>query len=107
MSKYLLVESHSPWESGDTAYLFALARQLAEAGNEVTLYLVQNGVLPARQGAQDHGLADVSRKVRLLADAFSLRERAIAESGLIAGATASDIEAVVDMLAAGFRAIWH
>ena len=107
MAKYLLIESRSPWESGDVTYLFALARDLAEAGNEVTLYLVQNGVLPARKGAHDHGLAELSRKVTLLADGFSLRERAIAENGLIAGAKASGIEAVVDLLAAGVRAVWH
>jgi hypothetical protein len=107
VAKYLLIESRSPWESGDVSYLFDLARDLAEAGNEVTLFLVQNAVLPARKGAQDHGLAGLSRKVRLLADGFSLRERAIAESGLIPGATVSNIEAVVDLLAGGFRAVWH
>jgi len=107
VAKYLLIESRSPWESGDVSYLFGLARDLAAAGNEVTLFLVQNGVLPARRGAQDHGLAELSRKVTLLADGFSLRERAIAENGLITGARVSNVEAVVDLLAEGVRAIWH
>ncbi len=45
--------------------------------------------------------------MRLLADDFSLRERAIAVEGLGPGVAASPIEAVVDLVAAGAKAIWH
>lgn len=35
MSKYLLIQSKSPWESGDIAQFSALARDLENAGGEV------------------------------------------------------------------------
>lgn len=107
MAKYLLVESRNPWESGDVGYLYALARDLAGGGNDVTLFLVQNGVMPARKGAQDGGLAELAGKLKVLADGFSLRERAIARDALISGVAVSDVDAVVDLLAAGAKAVWH
>ena len=107
MATYVLIESRSPWDSADVPYFYRLAEELAASGNEVTLYLVQNGVLPARQGAQESGLASLSGKVKVLADDFSLRERAIAAAGLRQGVSAASIEAVVDLLASGAKAAWH
>jgi hypothetical protein len=43
LKKVLLIQSKSPWESGDLAPFCSLERELATAGNEVTLFLVQNG----------------------------------------------------------------
>lgn len=107
MAKYLLIESRNPWESGDVAYLYGLARDLAGSGNEVTLFLVQNGVMPARKGARDDGLAELAGKVEVLAAGFSLRERAIGRDAVMQGVTVSDVDAVVDLLAGGAKAIWH
>ena len=107
MERYLLIESRSPWESGATAEFYRLARDLAGQGHEVTLYLVQNGVLAARAGAREAGLADVASHARVLADDFSLRERGIAVKDLRATVKSGAIETVVDMLADGVRAIWH
>src|SRR4029450_6336607 len=45
MADYLLIESRDPFESNDVGYYCDLARGLVEAGNQVTLFLVQNGVL--------------------------------------------------------------
>ena len=45
MAGYLLIESRDPFESNDVSYYCDLARGLAEAGNQVTLFLVQNAVL--------------------------------------------------------------
>ena len=53
MARYLLIESRDPFDSNDTQFWSDLAGQLAAAKNEVTLFLVQNGVLPARQGARN------------------------------------------------------
>jgi predicted peroxiredoxin len=109
MAKYLLIESKSPWESGDVGYAFGLARDLASAGNEVTLYLVQNAVMPLRKGAKDGGLGELisGGKVKVLADDFSLRERAIGNDKLVGGVKVAGIETVVDALADGVKAIWH
>ena len=55
MAKYLLIESRDPFESNDVAFAYGLASDLAKEGNEVTLFLVQNGVLPARPGLSQGG----------------------------------------------------
>ena len=51
MADYLLIESRDPFEFRDTVFCTDLARRLADTGNRVTIFLVQNGVLPARGGA--------------------------------------------------------
>ena len=53
------------------------------------------------------GLQALVGSVTLLADDFSLRERAIPSDGLIAGVAPAPIEVVVDALAQGARALWH
>jgi predicted peroxiredoxin len=109
MSRYLVIESRNGWESGDVAYAFGLAKDLAAAGHDVTLYLVQNGVMPARKDAKDPALADLMKagKVKVLADDFSLRERGIEQGELLRGIAASKIDVVIDLMAAGAKSIWH
>ena len=107
MVRYLLIESRSPWESAQVAQFYDLARELASLGHETTLFLVQNGVMPAREGAQDTGLPRTSGRVRVVADEFSLRERAIPADRLIEGVDPAGIETVVDALAGGTRVVWH
>lgn len=51
MAKYLLIESRDPFESPDTANYLDWAKGLVKDGHTVTLFLVQNGVLPARPSA--------------------------------------------------------
>ncbi len=108
MPKYLLIESRDPFDSNDTGFCGDLARQLKAANNEVTVFLVQNGVLPARAGARGGDLAGLAAAgVSVLADSFSLKERGIDESGLAPGVAAAPLEVVLDALAAGARVIWH
>jgi predicted peroxiredoxin len=108
MAKYILIESRDPFESNEVAQTYELAAGLAGAGNEVTLFLVQNGVLPARSGAKSDALAGAAGNgVTVLADDFSLRERAIAADQLVAGVAAAALDVVVDQLADGAKAIWH
>ena len=107
MAKYLLIESRTPWEAGDVDHYYGLARDLAGAGSEVTLFLVQNGVMPARKGARNAGLQALTGRVKVLADDFSLRERAIAQGALLDGVEAAGIDTVVDLLAEGAKAVWH
>jgi hypothetical protein len=107
MATYLLVESRSPWETGDAGFIGSLSKDLQAQGHDVTVYLVQNGVLPARRGARDTGLADLAATVRVFADDFSLRERAIGADALVPGVRPAAIETVVELLARGARALWH
>ena len=86
MGKYLLIESSDPFAAGEAEYYYGLAKDLAAAGNAVTLFLVQNGVL---------------------ADDFSLRERGIATDGLIDGVAPAPLDTVIDHLADGAKVVWH
>ena len=83
-----------------------MARGLAEGDNQVTLFLVQNGVLAARPSAHAAALSALARSgVTVLADDFSLQERGITK--LAEGVAAAPIEVVVDHLAAGHKTLWH
>jgi hypothetical protein len=108
MSKYMLIESRDPFESNDVAFSYDLAAGLAKAGHEVTLLLVQNGVLPARRGAKADALARaMSAGVKVLADDFSLAERGIATSRLVGGVAPAPIDVVVEHMAHGHKTLWH
>lgn len=107
MAQYVLIESREPGESPAVLDHYDFAADLAARGNDVTLFLVQNGVLPARRGAAADALARVAaRGVKLLADDFSLRERGIA-APLGAGATAAPIDFVVERMLGGAKVVWH
>ncbi len=108
MANYLLIESRDPFDSNDVANFYGLASGLAKAGNGVTLFLVQNGVLPARQCSASAALAEVAGAgVEVLADEFSLQERGIAAERLVAGVSPSPLDRVIDAMADGHKTIWH
>ena len=109
MASYVLIESRDPFES-NVRHFYDLAASLARAENDVTLFLVQDGVLAARSGQRAPGvtLADLGRAgVRVLADEFSLRERGIAPARLSEAVKAASVEAIVDRLGTGAHALWH
>jgi hypothetical protein len=107
MDKYLLIESRDPFEAKDVLFSYDLAASLAAQG-EVTLFLVQNGVLPARRCAESRPLTDLARLgVRVLADEFSLRERGIPLDRIAEGVRPAPLDVVIDQLAEGRKALWH
>jgi predicted peroxiredoxin len=107
MAKYLLIESRDCFESSDQSY-WQMASDLQKAGNEVTLFLVQNGVLPARRGPKSAELTTLSEAgVTIMADEFSLRERGIDSSRLSEVVQASPLDLVIDQMAEGTKTIWH
>ncbi len=108
MNRYLLIESRDPFDSNDVATYCGLAGDLARRGKEVVLFLVQNGVLMARSGAQTELLHNVVQAgVVVLADEFSLRERGIPTERLTEGVAGSPLDRVVDEMAEGTKVIWH
>ena len=108
MTGYLLIESRDPFDSATTGGFASLAENLAKAGHAVTLFLVQNGVLPARHGARPGPLAALAGNgVEILADEFSLRERGISPNRLVAGVKAAPLDLVIDRLTDGRKALWH
>ena len=106
MADYLLIESRDPFESNDVAYYCDLARGLAETGNKVTVFLVQNAVLAARPLARSPALrALIGAGVTVLADDFALQERGITR--LLDGVRSAPIETVVDRMEANHKTLWH
>ncbi|HEX7028931.1 MAG TPA: DsrE family protein [Gammaproteobacteria bacterium] len=108
MSSYLLIESRDPYESADTVHISELAASLRRAGNDVSVLLINNGVLPARRDSEGaHLNALLQSNVNVLADDFSLRERAIDLAALKQGIEAVAIDYVIDKLIGGAKVIWH
>lgn len=108
MSKYLLIESRDPFEWNEVPRQYELAAGLAKEGNTVCLFLIQNGVLPARKSSKSDLLNQLTKAgVEVFADDFSLRERGISTASLAPGIKAKGIDLVVDQLAEGRKAIFH
>lgn len=108
MAKYLFIESRDPFESTDSQYFAELVEGIAARQNDTTVFFVQNGVLPLRRGAKynDRISGLIGRKVRLLADRFSLKERGISQ--VVDGVEVADIDRLVDLLLEpGVKAVWH
>jgi sulfur relay (sulfurtransferase) complex TusBCD TusD component (DsrE family) len=106
LSEYLLIESRDPFESNDVGYYYELARGLVEAGNQVTLFLIQNAVFAARSAAQAPQLqALVGSGLKILADEFALKQRGVTK--LLDGVEIAPIDIVVDHLEAGHKTLWH
>jgi intracellular sulfur oxidation DsrE/DsrF family protein len=107
MADYLLFESRDPFDCAEVGSHWALAEGLARDAGRVTLFLVQNGVLTTRPGARARELARLAAAgVEVLADDFSLRERGIPPARLPAGVKAASIDAALDRLAEGRKALW-
>ncbi len=108
MAKYLIIESRDPFESQDSRNLPELIEGLADRGNEITLFLIQNGVLPLRKNSKFSSIYPELRKkkVKIMADAFSLRERAI-QNPLLEVDIAETSDLVKLILTPNTKVIWH
>lgn len=113
MHDYLLIESGGPAEGPGCARFIADAVALAGQGARVALLLIQNGVTGAvGETAAAETAAALAEFLRrggeLWIDAFSVRQRALAEADLLAGARMVRIGDVADrLLTPGVRAVWH
>jgi sulfur relay protein TusB/DsrH len=109
MSQYLLIESKSPLDGGD--YSFELARQLGEGGHNVSIYLIQDAVFAARtrfDAGEKLVAAAKAKKIPLLADEVSLRQRGITRERLAEAVRVSTMDELVDLLMEkSDKAIWH
>jgi len=107
MADYLLIASRDPYESHDVRPYYDLTSQLKARGNNVTVFLVQNGVLPARRSTASQHLTALSEQgVAVLADGFSLDERGIADDRLADGVARAPLSRVVDHLERGSKTLW-
>ena len=107
MTRYVFIESRDPFESRDTEFVEQTAISVKERGHDVTVLLVQNGVLAARKSAGRLGRL-AAAGVTLLADDLSLRERGIKTEELAPGIREAAIDELVDaMVQQKTKAIWH
>jgi len=109
MSRYIFIESRDPFDSRDVQFVEKTAAALQQRGNDVMVFLVQNGVLACRSKADDPYLSQLtSSGVTVLADDFSLRERGIRPDEMVAGIKPASIEMLVESLVQpGTKALWH
>ena len=109
MISYVFIESRDPFESRDTQFVADTATALKEHDNEVTVFLIQNGVLAARRNSIGSHLPQLaSAGVTLLVDGFSLKERGIAPTEINSTIRESNVETLVDILVReNTKAIWH
>ena len=110
MANYLLIESRDPFTSNDTSAYTELAMDLVKQGNDVTLFLVENGVFACRAAIEQNSLASImGSKVEVLADSFSLRERGIGSSEWLEGVEAVEMDLLVDKIMdqPNTKVIWH
>src|SRR5262245_51609386 len=107
MENYLLIASRDRFTARDVDAFYRLAASLVASGKSVTLFLVQNGVLPARHGPGAEPLTRLARNgVKVMADEFSLRERGITRDRLASGVIVADLGHVIDAMADGARTLW-
>lgn len=108
MANYVLIESRDPFEHRSFEEQMQLAKGLSDAGNDVTVFLVENGVLAARPSGASKALDALKGSgVKLLADEFSVRERGIRADKMASGVKAESVDFIVDAMAAGNKVIWH
>ena len=109
MTNYVFIESRDPFELRDTRFVVETVTALKQLDNEVTIFLVQNGVLACRKKAVGSYLPELARTgVALLADDFSLCERGIQAAEMTTGIQPSSIDSLVVLLAReNTKAIWH
>ena len=107
MSNYIFIESRDPFESRDTVFIEETALAVKDRGHNVTIFLVQNGVLGARKNA--HRLQRLANAgVTLLADDLSLSERGIKTDELVPAIQSSSIDELVErMVQKSTKALWH
>lgn len=107
MTSYLLIESRDPYSTQAVPGHVELAVALRRAGSRVTLYLVQNGVLPCRAGADGDALHEaLAAGVEVLADDFSLRERGIADDEIARGVREAQVDTVIARLAEDWKVLF-
>jgi hypothetical protein len=107
VAKVLLIESRDPFDHAQVGRGYELAGGLLAQRDEVTYFLLENGVLPARRCSRSAPLGELAKRgARVLADELSLRERGIDRNRLADGVQAAELDEVVELLSQGCKAIW-
>src|SRR5690606_36510408 len=99
MSHYLFIQSQDPFADARATRQYELAIDLKNRGNDVTVVLVQNGVIPARRQAACQAFdALAANGLTLVADTFSLEQRDIDPKQLKDNITIGSMDNVIDAM---------
>lgn len=108
MARYLIVDSRDLTEYTSGKYIQKVAGKLKEDGNEVTLFLIENGVIAAREGGDiGKSLTDLSKRgTKIMADDISCKARGVAQ--LAEGITQATVDQLADLITEGSdKVIWY
>jgi sulfur relay protein TusB/DsrH len=108
MARYLIVDSRDLTEYTNGGYIQKVAGKLKQDGNDVTLFLIENGVLAARKGAEiGKNLTELSKRgTRIMAEDISCRARGIGQ--LVEGVAQSNMDQLADLIAEGSdKVLWY
>jgi len=108
MARYLIVDSRDLTEYTGAGFIQKAAGQLQGAGNEVTLFLIENGVIAARKGSDVGGkLAALAQGgVRIVVDDVSCSARGISQFS--DGVVSSNIDHLADLIVEGSdKVFWY
>ena len=108
MTHYLILESRDPYDFTDWSNMQQVITDLKRGGHEVTLFLLQNGVLPARKGTpfENYFTEIHALGITTFADFFALQERGIQE--LSNYVEKSNLDHLIQLcLTPNTKSIWH
>jgi len=108
LKRYLIIQSQDPFTQNIARQHYALAHSLREAGNNVQMLLVQNGVVVARRDADNSAFTELlNGGVQVFADSYALAEREIDAAEIRTNITVTGMDLVIDALVNGDNVIWH
>ncbi len=108
MARYLFINSRDTSEYAKSENFFDQMGQLKKLGNEVTLFLVENGVLAARSGSAGAKRMGALKQqgLRVLAEDISLKARGIGKPA--DSVEVSNMDALADLIVSGSdKVMWY
>ena len=108
MKRFLVVGSRDLTEYVNGKYVPLVVEELRAKGHDVTLFLIENGVIAARNGSKAgkvlNGLSD--KGARVYAEDVSCRARGV--QTLASGISFSNLDFLADSIAEGFdNIVWY
>ena len=108
MDRYLLIESMDPMESSSLNTSGELAHSLIQAGHEVSMFFVENGVFHTMIAESREKLETLMKAgVSVWLDDFSIQERRIRDNLFPKGAHVQQMGSVVEYIAGPCKVLWY
>jgi predicted peroxiredoxin len=109
MFRYLLIEAGSSCEWIGVCSLIDVASQLIQDGRHVDLFLIQNGVLMARDRLSSQLAEIVQRQgITVWVDDWSLKARSLTPADLVSGVRVAGVKELIELLTRPCcKSVWH